>query len=111
MEAMGAVPMGNPYLAGMAFDPKAPFGPPPPGVVPNYINPETTAPMLTITSFTLLAVTIVVLFSRWYTRAVVLGTIGTDDCKYTQCDRRIANRIRTAILTCARRLGDRSSCM
>lgn len=64
-------------------DPNTPVAAPPPGVIPNYVNPESRG------WETILTVTICLTFMfpffllRIYSRAFVTRSLGWDDCETT----------------------------
>lgn len=56
-----------------------PFSPPPPGVLPNYLNPHTRGSALTITCSMFLAIMIVAVSIRAYTKLRIMRKVTWDD--------------------------------
>ncbi|KUJ24524.1 uncharacterized protein LY89DRAFT_745434 [Mollisia scopiformis] len=69
-----------------------PAGRPPPGVVPNFVDPQTIRPVLTIGIYVLLPLMLSFVVARIYTRAFVTRMFGVDDC-----DTILHGRIKTDI--------------
>lgn len=75
----------------MSFDPnnlpssmdlsQIPAGRPPPGVVPNFKNPESLADSVIIVNSIFLALMLVFLTIRIYTKQFIAHGLGWDDCK------------------------------
>lgn len=65
----------NPALA------KYPLALPPPGVIPNFVNPESHAYQLIITVAVCLSLVVVAVFMRLYTKQFITHSMGWDDCK------------------------------
>jgi len=59
---------------------KQPFSPPPPGVVPNFVNPHTTGQQLITTASVFLAMMIVAVLVRTYSKLRLMGEVTWDDC-------------------------------
>lgn len=58
-----------------------PLAKPPPGVIPNFVNPESHAYQLTITVAVCLAFVIIAVSMRLYTKQFITKSMGWDDCK------------------------------
>jgi len=56
--------------------------PPPPGVTPNFSNPESIGYRMIIVSVLFPAITIPITLLRLYTKRYILGVIHVDDCTY-----------------------------
>ena len=56
-----------------------PAAPPPPGVTPNFVDPETRAPAVIAVSAVCLGLMWPVLTTRLYSKAWILRTFGWDD--------------------------------
>jgi len=54
---------------------------PPPGVIPNFENPESRGHLVIIATAILLPITTFILALRIYTRVVLVRYLGSDDCK------------------------------
>ena len=52
---------------------------PPPGVTPNFVDPESQASMVTITSITCLALIILISSLRFYTNLWIKKSLKSDD--------------------------------
>ena len=63
---------------------KTPAAPPPPGVTPNFDNPEGSEYEIYSISIALCLTATLTLMGRLYTRAVILRAVGLDDCKCCQ---------------------------
>ncbi|MCJ1380898.1 hypothetical protein MMC17_004007 [Xylographa soralifera] len=74
------------------FD-ELPAAEPPPGVVPNFVNPYTQAPLLIITGSVFVAIMIMFVSARLYAKAFVIRKATWDDCKHASKERvAISNR-------------------
>lgn len=58
---------------------KTPAGKPPPGVVPNFIDPPSRAPRATAAIVVLLTVMVVILSMRMYSKSRFSRNLGMDD--------------------------------
>ena len=58
---------------------RTPTEKPPPGVIPNFVNPETDGPEMMATMWTLLGLAVLIVAMRLYSRGVILKKIGWDD--------------------------------
>ena len=56
--------------------------PPPPGVKPNFVDPENFHPAMIATIVFCLALTTLLTVARVYTKLFISKTHGWDDCKY-----------------------------
>ena len=56
-----------------------PVIPPPPGVTPNFVDPETRAPLVIVFSAISLGLMLPIVVARLYTKAWVLCSSGWDD--------------------------------
>lgn len=54
--------------------------PPPPGVTPNFINPESIGYRIIVVSVLFPAITIPIVLLRLYTKRYILGVVHPDDC-------------------------------
>jgi len=54
--------------------------PPPPGVTPNFDNPESKAYQVIIASVVSPAIALVFLLLRLYTKRYIIGKLNIDDC-------------------------------
>lgn len=70
-----ALDPSNPALA------KYPLASPPPGVIPNFVNPESHAYQLIITVAVCLAFVVIAVSMRLYTKQFITKSMGWDDCK------------------------------
>jgi hypothetical protein len=61
--------------------------PPPPGVNPNFENPESQGYRVVLAIAILFPLATIVLFLRVYTSVVIVRNFGTDDCKLLCCQR------------------------
>lgn len=61
---------------------KIPVAPPPPGVTPNFDNPEGSKFKIYSVSLAMCSSATLVLLLRLYTRFYLLRTYGLDDCMY-----------------------------
>ena len=61
--------------------PDVPMGPPPPGVIPNFENPPSSAWETYLTVSLCLGFMIPFVSTRIYARKVVTKAMGIDDCK------------------------------
>lgn len=59
-----------------------PASPPPPGVTPNFENPSGSEYEIYSVSIAMCATATLFLTARLYTRGVILGALGLDDCGY-----------------------------
>lgn len=57
-----------------------PAGNPPPGVIPNFIDPPTQENLPKIFTYITLPPMVIVLCMRFYTRIAVTRDLGWDDC-------------------------------
>lgn len=71
---------------------KIPVSPPPPGVVPNFVNPTNVIGEFTAIAAIGSLITIVVVGLRLYTRAVIVKQIGYEDCKCRSSEGRASLR-------------------
>ena len=55
--------------------------PPPPGVVPNFINPPSEQPVIITVQVLCLVSSTAFVAARVYTKARILRTLGWDDCE------------------------------
>lgn len=53
--------------------------PPPPGVIPNFTNPETQGPRLVVVGAVLLTFVLIALVNRVYTKLGILKKVSWDD--------------------------------
>jgi hypothetical protein len=60
---------------------KTPAGKPPPGVVPNFEDPESTGHLLIIVGSVVMAIMLVTATLRFYTRIFIRRKAAADDCK------------------------------
>ena len=58
---------------------QTPAAPPPPGVKPNFINPETSAPQWTAAILVVTILMLSVLGARLYSKVRVIKKVGVDD--------------------------------
>ena len=58
-----------------------PAGMPPPGVIPNLVNPDTHNPVLIIVGTTFMALMIVFVTLRYYTKFFIVPKTLWDNCK------------------------------
>ena len=58
-----------------------PAAPPPPGVVPNFINPANQSSIMSATWITCLTVATVSVWLRMYTKFIINKSHGYEDCK------------------------------
>ena len=63
-------------------DPDLPFFPPPPGITPNLVNPETEASRFVAACVTVWVISSLLLATRIWTRAVILRKIAAEDCPF-----------------------------
>jgi hypothetical protein len=56
--------------------------PPPPGVNPNFENPESQGYRVILTIVILFPMATIAVFLRVYTRIVIVRNFGIDDCKF-----------------------------
>jgi len=56
---------------------------PPPGESSNFVDPPSLVFLFSIICFVLLGISAICVGLRLYTRKVILGAIGADDCKFT----------------------------
>lgn len=68
-------------------------GPPPPGVIPAFDNPESIGYRLVIVASVFPAVTGLFLFLRLYTAAFILRKWHIDDCAFTLSTQLLCGRI------------------
>jgi hypothetical protein len=69
--------------AAMTMDPsKLPAVPPPPGVVPNFNNPDNYKHHNIVLHTVVLTITSVAVLVRLYTRAIIKKKFGVDDCEF-----------------------------
>lgn len=61
---------------------KIPAAPPPPGIIPNFIDPPSLANMPRIFTYITLPPMILFLAMRMYVRIFVTHKIGLDDCEF-----------------------------
>ena len=61
--------------------PTTPAGMPPPGVIPNYENPESRAYEAVAAGAVIMSIMLIFVFMKVYARAAVTKTLGSDDCK------------------------------
>ena len=59
---------------------------PPPGVVPNFLNPESHANQTIIACSIVTAAMILFLFARMYTKIHLTRSVGWDDCENLPVD-------------------------
>lgn len=59
---------------------KVPIGPPPPGVIPNFVNPKSTAGEATAVTIVFTIVMLLFVLVRMYTKIFVSRSRGWDDC-------------------------------
>lgn len=60
---------------------RIPAGQDPDGRQPNFIDPPSQAPLLSIGIYVLFPLMLIFLIARIYTRARLTHTLGIDDCK------------------------------
>lgn len=65
----------------MDFLTHIPALPPPPGITPNFSNPESQALMVTVTSIICLIMVIIISSLRFYTNAWIKKSLKADDSK------------------------------
>jgi hypothetical protein len=58
-----------------------PAGMPPPGVIPNLVNPESRGSVMIIVGTIMLALMLVFSGLRFYTKIFIVGKTTWDDCK------------------------------
>lgn len=66
--------------------PTAPFEPagsPPPGVVPNYENPEDISGQVFEAGYACTIIALLLVIMRFYTRVWITKSTGLDDCKHS----------------------------
>ncbi|KAI0544538.1 hypothetical protein F4679DRAFT_591313 [Xylaria curta] len=64
----------------LSFDPwKTPTGTPPPGVISNFVNPPTQAPILSTGIYVIIPLMLLFFSARIFTRAYVTRALGADD--------------------------------
>ena len=63
---------------------------PPLGESSNFVDPPSLAFLFSIICFVLLGISAICVGLRLYTRKVILGAIGADDCKFTSCEHECA---------------------
>lgn len=56
---------------------------PPPGVTPNFINPESQGHLVVIVAAITLTFAVLAVLMRIYTRALIVRRLGWDDCEYS----------------------------
>lgn len=56
--------------------------PPPPGVEPNFTNPDSIGYRIITIAVAFSIVTISLSFLRLYTKRYIVGAVHTDDCRY-----------------------------
>lgn len=61
-----------------------PSAPPPPGVVPDFENPQTLVPVILAVESVFTAIALIVFFIRIYTKSVILRSWKWDDCKWSE---------------------------
>ncbi len=61
---------------------QTPASKPPPGVVPNFVDPPSGAPVLIAVGTVLLAIMLVFACIRFYVKAFVRRNVTADDCKW-----------------------------
>lgn len=62
------------------MDMNRPLDRPPPGVTPNYVDPESLAPVLVACITTCLVLMIIFVGMRLYTKLFISRAFGRDDC-------------------------------
>ena len=72
-----------------------PAGVPPPGVIPNHINPHSNGPILIGVGSVLVALMMVFVVVRGYTKFMIVGKPTPDDC---ECEDRPHIRRKTQVL-------------
>ena len=63
------------------MDPNTPMAAPPPGVIPNFVNPDSRGGETIVTVTICLALMVPFFVMRIYSRAFVTRSLGWDDCK------------------------------
>lgn len=58
---------------------------PPPGVTPNFANPETNVLTTNVVGTIFTTITIILVMMRIYTRSRLTKSLGWDDCKFSFC--------------------------
>ena len=58
-----------------------PAGMPPPGVIPNFVNPDTRGPVLIIVGTIFMVLMLVLATLRYYTKFFIVRKTSWDDCK------------------------------
>ena len=58
-----------------------PAGVPPPGVVPNFVNPHSNAPILITVGSVSVALMMCFVAVRIYSKAMIVGKFSADDCE------------------------------
>lgn len=53
---------------------------PPPGVESNFENPQSRSSLTVIPSAAIVGITIILVFTRMYTKVYILKSVGWDDC-------------------------------
>ena len=76
-----SVAMANTFDGSVNPD-AVPIGTPPPGVIPNFINPPSRGSQVIITAIICLSLMIPPVFMRVYTRVFISHFLGWDDCEY-----------------------------
>lgn len=72
-------------MESLGFDlSKIPAAPPPPGVIPNFVDPPSLANMPRIFTYVTLPPMILFLAMRMYVRIFVTHKIGLDDCEFPE---------------------------
>lgn len=62
--------------------PIMPASPPPPGVTPNFDHPDSIVDSFMATNAACLAIAVLFLALRLYTRIFIVNSLGWDDCLY-----------------------------
>lgn len=69
-------------MSGIDFS-QIPSAAPPPGVIPNFIDPPSQADIPRIITYVTLPPMLLFLALRNYTRIFITGKLGLDDCQYS----------------------------
>ena len=80
-----------------------PAAPPPPGVIPNYVNPYSEGPVLIIVGSIFVAIMLLFVSVRIYTKVKIVGKSSPDDCmSVSKCPRRMLIAADTCVIAAVR---------
>lgn len=80
-----------------------PAAPPPPGVIPNYVNPYSEGSVLIIVGSIFVAIMLLFVSVRIYTKVKIVGKSSPDDCmSVSNCPRRILIATDTCLIAAVR---------